>query len=269
MESKKFITNVTTSLGRTVKFLFTIEGSTIVNINCKARFKDNESIAELVIPSTFSDNDNTYNIDTIGPSVFAPNYLLSLKAGISLLKIDDNITKIVASAFRHTNIKEVIWPKLCPIIPDNCFAESTLEKIHNIDNIIRVENMAFIKTSLQEFNWPETCISVPDSCFSFCYNLKSINIPDTVETIGKQAFWECKSIFSFSVPKNCCKISESCFSSCTSLESIVFNSSHIEIEDKAFLGTPLKSVDVSGMMYFDAPDSVFPTECKVKLPFYN
>lgn len=65
-------------------------------------------------------------------------------------------------------------------------------------------------------------------------SIASIEIPEGVTTIGKQAFSYCTSLASVTLPSTLTTIEKSAFDHCTSLEAIEIPSSVETIEDNAF-----------------------------------
>ena len=47
-----------------------------------------------------------------------------------------------------------------------------------------------------------------------------MNIPDNIESIGRNAFWQCKKLAKVRISKQCEYISDGCFRECTNLHSI-------------------------------------------------
>ena len=64
--------------------------------------------------------------------------------------------------------------------------------------------------------------SIPHSAFNSCSQLTSINIPNSVTTIGESAFSTCYSLPSIDIPVNVTLIGPSAFDSCDALETINF-----------------------------------------------
>ena len=78
---------------------------------------------------------------------------------------------------------------------------------------------------------------IANHAFSWCfYSLKSINIPDSVTSIGDGAFSECHSLKSINIPDSVTRIGYSAFKSCGGLTSISIPPSVTTIEDGTFLG---------------------------------
>lgn len=106
--------------------------------------------------------------------------------------------------------------------------------------------------------------AIQDQAFENCEKIKSVQIPDTVDSIGKSAF-ENSGIMTISIPDSVQSIGESAFASCSGMTSIFlsdkitvipdqcfYNSGLIQItlpknlktiEDRAFYGTQLETVE--------------------------
>ena len=55
--------------------------------------------------------------------------------------------------------------------------------------------------------------------FQYCSNLKSVNIPDTVTTIGAM-FYQCRKLENITIPNSVTKIYDNAFYECSSLTSV-------------------------------------------------
>lgn len=141
---------------------------------------------------------------------------------------------------------------------------------------------------LTEISMSSTVLSIGDSVFSGCDSLETINvsdrntsyisadgilfdkektviikypqlkegafnIPESVEEIGKEAFYDCQNLTEINIPNGVEKIEESAFVGCSSLKKIDIPASVITIGDGAFAGcSTLKQVNI--------PDSVITIE---------
>ena len=77
-------------------------------------------------------------------------------------------------------------------------------------------------------------IGVGNRAFSFCADITSITLPNSVTTIGSYAFEACKSLKSIAISENLTTIGEYAFSYCSSLKSITLPRSLTSIGDYAF-----------------------------------
>ena len=119
---------------------------------------------------------------------------------------------------------------------------------------------------------PNTIIEINDHAFYYCFDLTSINIPESLEYIGQYAFcWcenlnielalpdqmtdieeyafsGCSSITGLRIPSNLNTINKGVFKTCSSISSISIPSNIVSIGDYSFEGTGVKELII--------PDSV-------------
>ena len=67
-------------------------------------------------------------------------------------------------------------------------------------------------------------------------NLDNYNVPDGIETIGKNAFYYCATLTNITIPDTVTSIEEEAFYKCTGLTSITIPNSVTSIEYSAFKG---------------------------------
>ena len=81
---------------------------------------------------------------------------------------------------------------------------------------------------------PDSIKSIGYDAFYDCTNLTSINIPDSVKSIGCDAFFGCGNLKSIIIPNSVKKIESCAFYDCRSLTSIIISNSVKSIKHGAF-----------------------------------
>ena len=88
-----------------------------------------------------------------------------------------------------------------------------------------------------EFESPCHVKYICDNCFEYCTSLGSnegLNLPESIETIGDNAFYSCTGLQSVNLSSNLKSIGRSAFELCISLESITLPKSLKVIREYAF-----------------------------------
>lgn len=95
---------------------------------------------------------------------------------------------------------------------------------------------------------PDTVTVIGDYAFaSWSYEgspLEEIILPEKLESIGKEAFHECKKLTSIKIPEGVTTIEKKTFGSCTALEEVIFPSTLTSIGFNAFGASGLKKIEI-------------------------
>ena len=158
------------------------------------------------------------------------------------------------------------WGDLSQLVGFNVKAEcekyckSLKEKLEkNIDNAnIEVEKILktvaeitettipnILQNDVTKITIPNSVTSIGNNAFSYCTSLTSITIPNSVTSIGNKAFYGCESLTSITIPDSVTSIGESTFYYCMALKEITIPNSVTSIGDSAFFAcNSLKEISI-------------------------
>lgn len=161
-----------------------------------ANYDNNTPDGVIDIPDTVISGGQPYTVTAIGYSAFGS---LSTPINVSSVFIPATVLSIGDSAFIY-----------CGALTTVTFAENSQLK--------SIERAAFWGS---EQVYPR---------------FKEIKIPDSVETIGNGAFYDCRDLERITLPSALQKLSNSTFYDCTALSEVTFPASLKTIEKSAFSG---------------------------------
>ena len=117
------------------------------------------------------------------------------------------------------------------------YAFSGAVKLRHItlpDSVTSIGAGAFSECrSLESFDFPQFD-ELPACIFADCESLTSFTIPETVKTIGQNAFYGCKGLTEITIPEHTEQILAWAFCGCTGLQRVAVPDSVTTIENSAF-----------------------------------
>ena len=237
----------------------------IVKIGATA-FSGCKSLTEIYIPKTLNDCFNAFHGSGIVTAEFengrtaVPYGIFRNSTNLKNVTIPDTVITIGDSAFQScTSLETLRIPEYVTEIGWNAFEGcSNLSGISLPPNIVKIGGTAFSGCkSLTEIYIPKTlndCFNafhgsgivtaefengrtaVPYGIFRNSTNLKNVTIPDTVITIGENAFQSCTSLETLRIPEYVTEIGGNAFEGCSNLSGVSLPPNIVKIGGTAFSG---------------------------------
>ena len=165
-------------------------------------------------------------------------------ASLTSVTISDSVTTIGDYAFGWcSSLTSVTIPDSVTTIGDEVFAycNSLVEfkgkfaedggRCLIIDGML---NAFALGCGVTEYTIPDSVTTIGVNAFYDCASLTSVTIPDSVTTIGGGAFSWCESLTSVTIPDSVTTIGNNAFYYCSSLTSVTIPNSVTTIGDSAF-----------------------------------
>ncbi len=193
-------------------------------------------------PSSFMKDDGTYYV-------------------IKHIVLNEGITSIGNFAFTHTIVMcngDITIPNSVTMIGESAFEGSLGSQIiqpYKVtlgSNVKTIKKNAFRYSKISSINLPEVLETIEREAFSNCFELQNINIPANLKTLGTAVFNNCtnlpllysNTIFinlpkthtgSYDIPSGIERIYESAFKGCTELTNVSIPNSITQIDESAFM----------------------------------
>ncbi len=113
---------------------------------------------------------------------------------------------------------------------------ATVKYLGTTYNTRIIAEYAFYGSSITSINIPNSVTEIGRDAFHYCSSLTSVTIPNSVTEIGFQTFCGCRSLTSITIPNSVTVIDSDAFCDCSSLASVTIPNSVTRIGGSAFSG---------------------------------
>ena len=111
--------------------------------------------------------------------------------------------------------------------------------------VTEIATYAFNHSDIESVILPDSIVSIGNNAFWNCYALQEIIIPDSVLSIGEDAFENCYALQEIIIPNSVINIGTGVFSGCVSLSKVVLpNSLTVIVENLFFNCASLSTIDI-------------------------
>ena len=248
---------------------------------------DGKYTGDIVIPSSITHEAKTYSVTTIGykafdscsglTSITIPNSVTSIGgfafdscSGLTSITIPNSVTSIGSCAFYDcSGLTSITIPNSVTSIEVWAFSgcssltsivvesgNTTYDSRENCNAIIETASNTLV-AGCKTTTIPNSVTSIGVEAFYGCSGLTSVTIPNSVTSIGQRAFYFCSGLTSITIPNSVTTIGYKAFWGCSRLTSVTIPNSVTSIGDYAFSGcSGLTSVIVeSGNTKYDSREN--------------
>ena len=173
-------------------------------------------------------------------------------AAIGLITIPESVTSIGNSAFYGcNNLQYIVYGGSAIGSPwgANCSVCAAKEGLLLFSDVEKTQLVKCLTEATGDITIPESVTSIGDNAFYECSGLTSVTIPNSVTSIGDNAFSGCTGLTSVTIGNSVTSIGNSAFSECSGLTSVTIGNSVTSIGNSAFYGC-------SGLTSVTIPNSV-------------
>lgn len=192
-------------------------------------YDDSTQDGVIDIPDTVTSGGQSYKVTAIGEHAFIPSRKIT---NVSSVFIPATVTSIGRFAFR-----------CCKFLATVTFAEGSQLKSIGVSAFSGTEQA---HPRFKEIQIPDSVETIGTNAFQNCQDLESITLPASLKTIESSAFSSCRNLSKINLPTSLKAIQSYVFDGCSSLETVFYDGSLAQWSqistDNGFLGDSCPSL---------------------------
>ncbi len=160
-----------------------------------------------------------FSVEENNPAYQSPDGVLYNKSGYTLIKYPESKA--------DTSYK---IPDTCQEIADWAFIGAQYLEQIDLNHVQHIGEDAFCWcVGLKSVTIPEGVETLEGAVFSYCENLEQVTLPASVEAIGNRCFYSCTNLKKVNLSEGLTKIGEYAFCHCTSLKELAVPKSMVSV----------------------------------------
>lgn len=146
-------------------------------------------------------------------------------SGLTSITIPESATGVGSIIGGCTNLESVTWnARSCSTLGSGFILySSSIKEIHFGDEVELIPDYFCTGVGITTIEIPESVTSIGSGAFNSCSSLTSVTIPNLVTTIGFGAFEDCSGLTTITIGESVTSIEESVFAGCNQLESVTIH----------------------------------------------
>lgn len=208
----------------------------------------NEKLVTGIAAKAFANNQNltevniSNSIKTIGSNAF--NNCVNLEK----CNLPSELTYASDLLFgNRTKLTDVTLPEGLKIIPTGCFANCTsLSNVNLPETLTSIDSEAFKNTAISLIKIPSNIYSIGSSAFSWCKQLYNVNFDkdSKLDIVQDNTFEACSELKVINLPKSLKTIGPNAFGYCSKLDSLILPDYLEMIKSNAFIETAISELNL-------------------------
>ncbi len=161
------------------------------------------------------------------------------KSGLKTINLAPTITTIGKAAFAFSDVARINLPTSLTDIQEGTFYNcESLSEITFGASTTTIGDYAFTNIKASKIEFPTNLKEIKSYAFAECKNLKSLSLNSFLSKIGDNAFYNCTAVRTVDIPKSLTTMGKDVFTGCSSLETFT-----------SISGTPQEFSTENGILY--------------------